>query len=249
MKRYAPITPRKQAFSLVELSIVLVILGLLIGGILSGQSLIRAAELRSVSTDYLRYVTAIQTFRDKYFNLPGDMTNAAAFWPSAVNGNGDGRISLFPDSTNEKWEAWKQMAFAGLVEGTYTGTGGRDAQIGINTPKSRISNAGWTLVYWNGYTDVNDFNPTTNTSVFSNVLFFGTKHEGGGCCETYMPALTPAEAWSVDTKVDDGKPTYGKVRLTSIYSTLANCVTSADATVAEYNLTNTTISCSFMMAL
>ncbi|PZP83692.1 MAG: type II secretion system protein, partial [Azospirillum brasilense] len=56
-----------HGFSLVELSIVLVILGLLTGGILGGQSLIRAAELRTISTDANRYITAAQTFRDKYF--------------------------------------------------------------------------------------------------------------------------------------------------------------------------------------
>ncbi len=54
----------KNGFSLVELSIVLVILGLPTGGILAGQSLIRAAELRSVSTEYNRFVTATQSFRD-----------------------------------------------------------------------------------------------------------------------------------------------------------------------------------------
>ena len=69
-----------SAFSLVELSIVLVILGLLTGGILAGQSLIRAAQLRAVSTEYSRYVASINSFRDKYFGWPGDLRNATAFW-------------------------------------------------------------------------------------------------------------------------------------------------------------------------
>ena len=73
---------KRSAFSLVELSIVLVILGLLTGGILSGQSLIRAAELRSVTTEYSRYTAATYSFRDKYFALPGDMSNAESFWGS-----------------------------------------------------------------------------------------------------------------------------------------------------------------------
>lgn len=58
-------------FSLVELSIVLVILGLLTGGILGGQSLIKAAELRAVTTELDAFQTATNTFRQKYFALPG----------------------------------------------------------------------------------------------------------------------------------------------------------------------------------
>jgi prepilin-type N-terminal cleavage/methylation domain-containing protein len=60
----------KAAFSLVELSIVLVILGLLTGGILTGQNLIRAAELRAVVTEFNRYQTAVRTFEDKYSPFP-----------------------------------------------------------------------------------------------------------------------------------------------------------------------------------
>ena len=77
----------QRAFSLVELSIVLVILGLLTGGILAGQSLIRAAELRSVTNEFQRYIVATQSFRDKYFAAPGDITDAHRFWTSA-GGNG-----------------------------------------------------------------------------------------------------------------------------------------------------------------
>ena len=63
----------RDAFSLVELSIVLVILGLLVGGVLSGQALIQAAQLRAVSEEYTKYTTAALTFRDKYLATPGDM--------------------------------------------------------------------------------------------------------------------------------------------------------------------------------
>jgi prepilin-type N-terminal cleavage/methylation domain-containing protein len=80
----------KLAFSLVELSIVLVILGLLVGGVLSGKSLIRAAELRTVTSDFVRYKTAMLTFRDKYFALPGDMNNAVKFWGAQAGATTDG---------------------------------------------------------------------------------------------------------------------------------------------------------------
>jgi hypothetical protein len=71
---------------LVELSVVLVILGLLVGGVLSGQLLIRSAQIRSIMTEQSAYVVAVQTFKGKYLMLPGDMNNATSFWPT---GGGD----------------------------------------------------------------------------------------------------------------------------------------------------------------
>lgn len=130
----------RKAFSLVELSIVLVILGLLTGGILTGQSLIRASELRSVATEYQRYITATQTFRDKYFAIPGDMNNATRFWgrhstdgwcvtnsSAAVNaatgtcdGTGDRLVNWGPaaSQSGENFQYWRQLALAGMIEGS-----------------------------------------------------------------------------------------------------------------------------------
>ncbi len=88
----------RAGFSLIELSIVLVILGLLTGGILTGQNLIRAAELRSVTTEFQTYQTAVMTFRDKYFALPGDMRNATDFWGSA-GGGGQGAACSSANAT------------------------------------------------------------------------------------------------------------------------------------------------------
>ena len=92
------------------------ILGLLVGGVLAGKSLIRAAELRSIITDYNKYQSAVLAFRDKYFALPGDMTNATLFWgknnaacpgatgtaatPGTCNGDGSGQIEYKGESIN-----------------------------------------------------------------------------------------------------------------------------------------------------
>lgn len=134
----------QSGFSLVELSIVLVILGLLTGGILGGQSLIRAAELRSVATDVSKYRSASYAFRDKYFGLPGDFTRATSFWGNATTGtsggectapesdagtgtqtcNGDGNGLIGNASTvgqrnSESFRFWQHLANAGLIEGQY----------------------------------------------------------------------------------------------------------------------------------
>ena len=60
----------QSAFTLVELSIVLIIVGLLVGGVLTGQALIRAAELRAITTEKDKYITTLYAFRDKYQALP-----------------------------------------------------------------------------------------------------------------------------------------------------------------------------------
>ena len=87
-----------RAFSLVELSIVLVILGLLTGGILTGQSLIESATMRRQLADIATLQSATLSFRDKYMAIPGDMPIAQRFWAATTepdrvnNGNGNGQI-------------------------------------------------------------------------------------------------------------------------------------------------------------
>lgn len=248
----------KSAFSLVELSIVLVILGLLVGGVLSGQSLIRAAELRAVSSEYARYATAIQTFRDKYFALPGDMTNATSFWLSAggtgsnaacaaevsttaatCNGNGDGLVSGIINGNaafSEEFRAWQHLANAGLIEGSYTGTGA-SAVAGTNTPRSRMGNSGWGIAYTSAFYFAEGNWGTQSTG---NAFFFGANAD-----TMRGVALNPTEAWNIDVKNDDGLPGSAIVQITDKSGV---CVTSSTAPSA-YALSVTTKSCAlqFMM--
>src|SRR3954464_6311892 len=83
----------RAGFTLIELSIVLVIIGLVIGGILVGNDLINAAAIRSQISQIEKYMTAYRTFQVKYGCLPGDCANAAAFGLPARGlyaGEGDG---------------------------------------------------------------------------------------------------------------------------------------------------------------
>jgi len=201
-----------QAFTLVELSIVLVILGLLTGGILTGQSLIRAAELRSVVTEYQRYQTAIQTFRDRYQAIPGDMKTATKFWgddaaacadaavtdgtPGTCNGNGDGNMngSSGANATGEDYQLWKQLALAGLIEGSYTGISGAaayDVIAGTNVPVGRMGNTGWSAQIVGFVGDGSFWQLGANY----NFLQFGTKSAGSLMIGA---ALRPEEAWKIE---------------------------------------------------
>jgi prepilin-type N-terminal cleavage/methylation domain-containing protein len=250
--------PTKQAFSLVELSIVLVILGLLIGGILSGQSLIRAAELRSVSTEYSRYITATQTFRDKYLALPGDMTNATEFWNAAhatpatckatagsgtqtCNGNGDGNV-IYTANSNESYRYWQQLANAGLIEGRYDGIthGTTDySSTAENSPKGKLGSSLWFILH---YTSLSG-NPYYFDGAYGNHYVFGVSRTNGA---PNGSILTPEEQWNIDTKIDDGKPALGKLVVLgeSGLSTCTNTVANNSATLsADYLLTTKTATC------
>lgn len=247
-----------RAFSLVELSIVLVILGLLTGGVLAGQSLIRAAELRSVASEALRYQAALMAFRDRYMELPGDMVNATRFWGAAdagdglgadcftvssndkatCNGDGDGYIRNPQGATGlwtygERWHAWKQLANAGLVEGSYTGSTNSpsDNQAetgGVNVPFSKYANNIWLIV-----------SLTKNTS--GNVDLYDAP-SGNMLHMQKTPdlwsSLSPEEMWNIDVKIDDGKPAYGKLQSAKSSSVLfgAGCTTSDVSSAAEYNI-------------
>lgn len=252
----------KNAFSLVELSIVLVILGLLTGGILAGQSLIRASELRAASTEANRYVAAVQTFRDKYFGIPGDIRNATQFWgaadagdglgsdctdvvsttPATCNGDGNGVVN---SGGNEQFRFWQQLANAGLIEGTYTGTqgsagaGNSNHHIpGTNCPRSKMGNSGWGTRGLN----TGDFTTTFFLANRNNNLFFGAP---AGNTHMIAPNLKPEEAWNIDTKMDDGRPGLGRVE-SNFPATCTTAANNTDSANANYALTLSAIGCNLL---
>lgn len=259
---------KQSAFSLVELSIVLVILGLLAGGALSGQALINAAALRKVSSDYQLFVTSTQSFRDKYFGLPGDMPNATAFWGSAggashkndktcrttdstgskatCDGNGDGIIDYYTDDTAETHRFWQQLANAGLIAGSYSGiaqpdTGAAPWHTGkTNAPTSKFHDGLWFVS--------NMFNePLSPPDYRSFVGIYGNNLVYGGASAQYGPSTSifiPEELWNIDVKLDDGKPGTGKMVLYSSSGVTA-CTNAVDNTDinASYSLSQTSRAC------
>lgn len=250
----------RSGFSLVELSIVLVILGLLTGGILAGQSLIRASELRAVSEENQRYVTAINHFRDKYYALPGDITNATRFWGAAntagaggecaaprtdtgaqpddtCNGDGSNTIDSPAGGTgHEEFRLWQHLAAAGFIEGSYTGTAGASGtyMLGQNQPKSKLGNAAWKTLWMIGNgTHYTNYNWGTISEGHALWIASGTNGQTSDI-------LTPSEAWNIDSKTDDGQPDAGRVLA---YRTGGGCSTTTSEPTAEYALTSNSKGC------
>lgn len=248
-------------FSLVELSIVLVILGLLTGGILSGQSLIRAAEQRNFVTQITNYSATVATFRDKYMAIPGDMRNASAFWNAAdgstgltnaclnstaagtCNGNGDGGLNTQTYS-HENFRFWQHMSLAGLIEGTYTGVTGplevTDVVAGTNVPSTKIGST--SVIFPLSLTSVSASNTYYFPGSYGTVAYRVGADTNGGNFNGDSNTFTNEMAWNIDSKMDDGKPGTGKVT-TYLNSRRAECASSDNPSTAEYQLTITIIAC------
>ncbi len=127
--------PKQQGFTLVEIAIVLVIIGLLLGGILKGQELITAARVRNLADQTAGIQAAYYGFLDRYRAVPGDMLPAQACGAignevptcpgTGVGGNGNGTIDPVLDGPGvwaEAAAAWAHMAAAGFLQGRYPGT-------------------------------------------------------------------------------------------------------------------------------
>lgn len=249
-----------KGFTLIELSIVLVIIGLIIGGILVGKDMIRAAELRSVLSQIDNFQSAINAFRLKYSCLPGDCPNATDFFgtdssgcPSGggatgtCNGNDNRQIGLFSVGTiseGESFRSWQQLGLAGLIEGSYTGVAGpggvRDVIGGTNAPISKMNKSAFQLVYIQS-----TLGDRYSAVSGHHILFFGNDSTN---FEPDKGALGADEAYALDAKTDDGLP--GSGRMIAAYQFLNNgypeCVTNNSA---AYNIANKDLVCAINYVL
>lgn len=252
----------RHGFSLVEMSIVLVIIGLLTGGILAGKNMIRNARMQGVIADYIKYVDAVNAFRTQYKGLPGDLPNATSYWGAAdsgnglgtdctgvnstgnistCNGDGDGNIEEYVagvSSTVECYRAWQHLVNAGLIDGQFSGMNGsgssaHNSVLGINVPKARLPNTGFALH--------SAFAAPTGTVHFDVDhkirLLVGAAVTNGTLTN---PVMTPNEAFNFDNKIDDGKPGTGNMMS---YEGPSDCTTTANIYTSEYALSYKGVAC------
>ena len=114
----------QSGFTLVEIAIVLVIIGLLLGGILKGQEMITQAKIKNIVADFSGVSAAYYGYQDRYRAIPGDDPNAATRWTGAVAGGGNGQVGGKYNSqtvTDESRLWWDHLRRAGFVAGAGTG--------------------------------------------------------------------------------------------------------------------------------
>ena len=122
----------QSGFTLIEIAIVLVIVGLLLGGVLQGQQLIENSRIRSAATDFVGVSTAALAYQDRYRAYPGDDLTATvqargAAWTAITGGNANGQLAGAINNTfnptAELLAFWQQLRAAGFVTGNPAATG------------------------------------------------------------------------------------------------------------------------------
>lgn len=193
----------QQGFTLIEIAIVLVIIGLLLGGILQGQSLINSARVRNLISQMDGVKAAFYGFQDRYRALPGDFSLATTQIPNdttTANGNGNGQIEAGVESI----AVWDHLSHAGFITGTYNTSNTTTTDSDTTTPKNAW-NAYIQLIYDDTYVTV-DSSHAVITSPRRHNLKTGNQ----------VPVEILAE---VDRKLDDGNATTGVLRFSTFAST------------------------------
>jgi prepilin-type N-terminal cleavage/methylation domain-containing protein len=108
----------KKGFTLIELAIVVVVLGILIGGIVAGQSIVESAKVSKIVSDFQSYDMGIRAFQLEYDGLPGDFDEASIYWSGEIDGNDDGRMYSY---NTEGIRAWRHLSLAEIIPGEYDG--------------------------------------------------------------------------------------------------------------------------------
>jgi len=230
--------PRGGGFTLIELSIVLVIIGLIIGGVLVGQNLIGAAAVRAQISQIERYQTAVNTFRGKYGYLPGDIPNpyAGQFGfqsrgPYAGQGDGNGLLEGNSTNTNatganygslpfqgEEGMFWVDLSAAHLIEGSFataspTATFSAaipPSAVGQYLPSAKMGFGGYVFVWSGGWQEWANSPPGDSQNYFEVAGVTGSAPSYRGLPND-ITLMTPAQAYAIDKKMDDGLPQYGNV--------------------------------------
>ncbi len=203
-----------RGFTLIEISIVLVIIGLIVGGVLVGRDLIRSAEIRAVITEHQRFATASTTFREKYGEIPGDYGQASTYLGCTnCDGNSDGEINYGTGYIRmEIYYLWKHLSMARLIQGDYTGAGGGCHTCnspGRNVPTSRIATGIWVTENQNFAGISNNYHYSID---FGNYFaLVGYSSTAAGSNTAIAPTLTASAAYAIDSKADDGMPGKGRI--------------------------------------
>lgn len=190
----------KKGFSLIELSVVIVVIGILIGGVIIGTSLVKSAQLQGVVVELGQYEDAINDFRMKYKYLPGSMSNATDYWASTADGDGDNILDCGA-GVQDCHLVWNHLGNADFIANDYPIISGA-LVIDQNVPASSVTGAYYFASAaedrnFYGLTDADNRNAIQLQGINSPTAFSG--------------AIDSKDAFYIDRKIDDGIASEGRV--------------------------------------
>jgi prepilin-type N-terminal cleavage/methylation domain-containing protein len=206
----------KEGFSLVELSIVLIIVGLLFVGVSSGGKLIQAAKLNKIMSEISSVDSSFLAFFQAYEQYPGDFDDAQSFWGTSVrNGDNDGKVAVNPDALasdslgDESSSVFIHMQSGEFIDGNYSAQIDQQRYAYETELKAHLI-----IANEKDSTDatLEGFQSTTlndkNLIIVAKDLSATRAPNDAG---VNSPFLTPREAYSLDKKYDDTLPKTGRI--------------------------------------
>lgn len=179
---------KQQGFTLIEVALVLVVIGLILGGLLKGQALIDNARARTMATQIDNISAAWYGFIDRYQAIPGDFKTAdTRIEASMGKGDGNGRIN----TAKEAAQVWQHLSAAGFVAGNFDGDG----------------NSG-TLG------DTACANSTCPQNPYGGFMKVSSSNSGSGPLQLITGAGIPSRIlMQLDSKLDDGNANTGRFQV------------------------------------
>lgn len=251
---------RRSGFTLLEMSIVLLIIGVIVGGILVGRNVLISSRLQSVITDVDTYTSAVASFKQTYLSVPGDMGTATTNWGTdnlgcptgggvsgTCNGDNNGQIAGETSYEYESFRFWQHLSLGGFFNKPVTGVAGSagvyDSIPGTNVPTGSFEGGGYSAIWWGTVGTESSRFP----GFYGNILLYGRRSSGA---ITNGAILTPDQAAGIDAKMDDGLPATGKVRAYMSGSAINSaCSTTAVVSTAAYNVSVATPQCSLIFVM
>jgi voltage-gated sodium channel len=244
----------KNGFTLLEMSIVLAVIGLIMGGILVGQDMIGSSTRMAFITEMQKYGDAVGEFKLKYGEVPGDMSDASSYWSGAANGDGNGFAAYGANRAcvpANEGPFWHHLALAELIPGDYSAANATSNTLtgGIG-PESPFDGGFW-IANYAGTGGGNAGWNICGISIYGQATGQYLALGGGGATASYRTGVIDGTtARAIDEKIDDGEPEFGKFLAIKGYTGAAfeaGCTdqapTVAAGTAVAYDLASADLSC------